>query len=204
MTFHLGTTATSIDERSVTLKNGENLQADLVVVGIGVRPAISLAERAGLAVDRGVTRGRAPRDERPAYLRSRRHCALAGPAHRRAHPRRAFCRGRAPGADRGTQHPGPPGSISMPSRSSGPSSTTSASLMSDMLRRGIAQRSTVQLEARDCTITYRRSGKKLAVATLHRDLNGLRTEVELERVITTAEEPSAIAAQTPHSKAAVG
>lgn len=53
--FHLGTTATSIDERSVTLKNGENLQADLVVVGIGVRPAISLAERAGLAVDRGVT-----------------------------------------------------------------------------------------------------------------------------------------------------
>ena len=53
--FHLGTTATSIDERSVTLKNGENLQADLVVVGIGVRPVISLAERAGLAVDRGVT-----------------------------------------------------------------------------------------------------------------------------------------------------
>ena len=55
VTFHLGTTATSIDERSVTLKNGEKLQADLVVVGIGVRPATSLAERAGLAVDRGVT-----------------------------------------------------------------------------------------------------------------------------------------------------
>ena len=55
VTFHLGTAAVAIDERSVTLKTGESLQADLVVVGIGVRPAIALAERAGLAVDRGVT-----------------------------------------------------------------------------------------------------------------------------------------------------
>ena len=55
VTFHLGTTAVSIDERSVSLKNGEKLQADLVVVGIGVRPATSLAEKAGLAIDRGVT-----------------------------------------------------------------------------------------------------------------------------------------------------
>jgi hypothetical protein len=53
--FHLDTTATSIDARSATLKNGENLTADLVVVGIGVRPATSLAAQAGLAIDRGVT-----------------------------------------------------------------------------------------------------------------------------------------------------
>jgi NAD(P)H-nitrite reductase large subunit len=53
--FHLETIATSIDERGVTLKNGEYLPADFVVVGIGVRPSISLAEQAGLAVDRGIT-----------------------------------------------------------------------------------------------------------------------------------------------------
>jgi NADPH-dependent 2,4-dienoyl-CoA reductase/sulfur reductase-like enzyme len=44
----IGTTVTTVDKQSVTLKSGERLQADLVVVGIGVRPPISLAEQAGL------------------------------------------------------------------------------------------------------------------------------------------------------------
>jgi len=52
--FHLGETATAIDGNSVRLKGGSVLQADLVVVGIGVRPRIELAERAGLKIDRGV------------------------------------------------------------------------------------------------------------------------------------------------------
>ena len=52
--FHLGTTAASITARSVRLENGENLEADLVVIGVGVRPSTSLAEHAGLSIDRGV------------------------------------------------------------------------------------------------------------------------------------------------------
>jgi NADPH-dependent 2,4-dienoyl-CoA reductase/sulfur reductase-like enzyme/nitrite reductase/ring-hydroxylating ferredoxin subunit len=52
--FHLEETATAIDSGSVKLKGGATVAADLVVVGIGVRPRIQLAERAGLKIDRGV------------------------------------------------------------------------------------------------------------------------------------------------------
>jgi NADPH-dependent 2,4-dienoyl-CoA reductase/sulfur reductase-like enzyme/nitrite reductase/ring-hydroxylating ferredoxin subunit len=52
--FHLGATAAAFGERSVTLANGELIEADLVVVGIGVRPVTALAEHAGLLTDRGI------------------------------------------------------------------------------------------------------------------------------------------------------
>ncbi len=52
--FHLGETVTNIDRRSVKLSGGQTLDADVVVMGVGVRPATTLAERAGLTVDRGI------------------------------------------------------------------------------------------------------------------------------------------------------
>ena len=52
--FHLDDTATAIDGKRVKLKGGGTLEADLVVVGIGVRPRLELAEKAGLKSDRGV------------------------------------------------------------------------------------------------------------------------------------------------------
>ena len=52
--FHLGQTMGEIGERSVTLQSGTRLEADLVVLGVGVRPDVELAEEAGLALDRGV------------------------------------------------------------------------------------------------------------------------------------------------------
>jgi NADPH-dependent 2,4-dienoyl-CoA reductase/sulfur reductase-like enzyme len=53
--FHLGDTVTAIEGKRATLKSGGVLEAEIVVVGIGVRPRLALAEKAGLAVDRGVT-----------------------------------------------------------------------------------------------------------------------------------------------------
>jgi apoptosis-inducing factor 3 len=52
--FHLGETVSAIDESSLTLKGGEQIAADLVVVGIGVRPRTELAEGAGLRLDHGI------------------------------------------------------------------------------------------------------------------------------------------------------
>ena len=52
--FHLEDTATAIDASRVTLKSGRSIDAELVVVGVGVRPRLTLAEKAGLAIDRGV------------------------------------------------------------------------------------------------------------------------------------------------------
>jgi len=52
--FHLGDTVAAIDGKRATLKSGGVLEAELVVVGVGVRPRLALAERAGLALDRGV------------------------------------------------------------------------------------------------------------------------------------------------------
>src|SRR5450432_2432184 len=52
--FHLGDTVTAIDGRRATLKSGIVLEAEIVVVGVGVRPRLALAEKAGLVLDRGV------------------------------------------------------------------------------------------------------------------------------------------------------
>ena len=53
--FHLGRKPAQIDTDSVTLDDGSRLEADLVVMGVGVRPRLALAEGAGLAMDRGVS-----------------------------------------------------------------------------------------------------------------------------------------------------
>jgi 3-phenylpropionate/trans-cinnamate dioxygenase ferredoxin reductase subunit len=52
--FRLGETVVAIAQKSVSLKGGAEIPADLVVAGIGVRPNTALAEPAGLRTDRGI------------------------------------------------------------------------------------------------------------------------------------------------------
>jgi NADPH-dependent 2,4-dienoyl-CoA reductase/sulfur reductase-like enzyme/nitrite reductase/ring-hydroxylating ferredoxin subunit len=52
--FHLGCVASGYDGRTVTIANGEQIEADFVVVGIGVQPRTDLARSAGAEVDNGI------------------------------------------------------------------------------------------------------------------------------------------------------
>jgi len=52
--FHLEETAAAIQGRKIKFQSGRVIEADLIVAGVGVRPRIELAEKIGLALDRGV------------------------------------------------------------------------------------------------------------------------------------------------------
>ena len=52
--FHLGRSVGGVQDRTVHLDDGSTLEADLVVLGVGVRPRVDLAKAAGLVVDNGV------------------------------------------------------------------------------------------------------------------------------------------------------
>jgi NADPH-dependent 2,4-dienoyl-CoA reductase/sulfur reductase-like enzyme len=54
VTFHLGETVNRVSGRAVTLTSGTALDADFLVLGVGVRPSLALAEQAGLTIDRGI------------------------------------------------------------------------------------------------------------------------------------------------------
>ena len=104
--FHLQDTVIAINGRHATLQSGAVLETDLVVVGVGVRPRLGLAEQAGLAIDRGVVVDTHLEFERSRRLRRRRYSTLAGPAFRPQNSRRALGRCRAPGTDRCAQYAG--------------------------------------------------------------------------------------------------
>jgi hypothetical protein len=71
-------------------------------------------------------------------------------------------------------------------RSSGQSNTTSAWPIVGHAERFDEVRIDGTLEKRDCTLSYWRGGRKLAVAVVHRDLEGLRSEIEFERALAAA------------------
>jgi NADPH-dependent 2,4-dienoyl-CoA reductase/sulfur reductase-like enzyme/nitrite reductase/ring-hydroxylating ferredoxin subunit len=191
--FHLGSTPSSIDGQAVTLDTGERLDADLVVVGIGVRPAVALAEAAGLTVDRGVVVDRYLETSVPGIFAAgdiaRWPDPLTGQPVRIEHFVVAERQGQTAARNilgRREAFEGVP------------------FFWTEQYDLGIAHighaeewdETTIDgdLEARDCSITFRQAGRKLAVAVIHRDHEGLRAEAQFERGIAQASKLAGCAA----------
>lgn len=54
VSFHLGRSVKSVEENAVVLDDGSRIETQLVVAGVGVRPNLALAEKAGIRIDNGI------------------------------------------------------------------------------------------------------------------------------------------------------
>jgi NADPH-dependent 2,4-dienoyl-CoA reductase/sulfur reductase-like enzyme/nitrite reductase/ring-hydroxylating ferredoxin subunit len=178
--FHLEDTVAAIDGPRATLKSGGALEADLVVMGVGVRPRLTLAEQAGLALDRGVlvnafletsvsgvyAAGDIARWPDPHSGENIRveHWVVA---ERQGQTAALNMLGQRVAFDAvpffWSQH------YDVPINYVG-----HAEQWDEIAIDG-------DIKAKDCLLKYKRKGRVLAVASIYRDLASLRAELEMER-----------------------
>jgi NADPH-dependent 2,4-dienoyl-CoA reductase/sulfur reductase-like enzyme/nitrite reductase/ring-hydroxylating ferredoxin subunit len=184
--FHLEETATAIDGANVKLKGGATLRADLVVVGVGVRPRLQLAERAGLKIDRGVVVDEYLQTSVPEIFAAGDIARWPDPhtggnlriehwvvAERQG---QTAARNMLGGGQRfsdvpffWSQH------YDVPINYVG-----HAEKWDDLSIEG-------DIKSRDCVVRYHRNGRLLATASIFRDVDSLKDEVSMERTTLRAE-----------------
>ena len=178
--FHLGRKPARIDAGSVALDDGSTLPADLVVMGVGVRPRLRLAEQAGLGVDKGVRVDGALRTSAEGIWAAGDIARFPDPRSGRAirvehwvvaerqgqHVARAMLGAREPYRAVPffwSQH------YDVPINYVGHAeSWDSLKVYGD-------------ISGRDCLVTYRQGGRVLAVASIYRDRQSLSIEAAMER-----------------------
>jgi NADPH-dependent 2,4-dienoyl-CoA reductase/sulfur reductase-like enzyme/nitrite reductase/ring-hydroxylating ferredoxin subunit len=178
--FHLGDTVTAIDGKRATLRSGGVLEADLVVVGVGVRPRLALAEKAGLALDHGVTVNawletsvagiyaagdiaRWPDPHSESHIRVE-HWVVAERQGQTATRNMLGQRERFDAVPFfWSQH------YDVPINYVGHAETWDEIAVDG------------DIAARDCLLRYKRKGRVLAVASIYRDLESLKAELAMER-----------------------
>lgn len=182
--FHLGTSIASIAGPTVVLSDGTTLNADFVVVGAGVRPVDDLARDAGIAVNNGVTvddylmtsvNGIYAAGDIASWPDGRsgerlrvEHWVVAQRQGETA------ARNMLGAHERFTAVP-----FFWTQQFDVTINYVGHASASDSVRID------GDLEQRDCAIRYERGGRLLAVATISRDIESLRAELELERDVVT-------------------
>jgi NADPH-dependent 2,4-dienoyl-CoA reductase/sulfur reductase-like enzyme/nitrite reductase/ring-hydroxylating ferredoxin subunit len=178
--FHLEDTSEAITATQVKLKSGKTLDADFVVAGVGVRPRIALAEKAGLAIDRGVTVDALLRTSSPNIFAAgdiaRWPDPHSGASIRVEHWVVAERQGQTAALNMlGMNLPYTAVPFFWSQHYDVPINYVGhAEKWDDIAIDG-------DIGARDCILRYRRNGKVLAVASIYRDRASLEAEIAMER-----------------------
>src|SRR5437868_3780648 len=178
--FHLGDTVAAIDGNRATLKSGAVLESDVVVVGVGVRPRLGLAEQAGLTIDRGVAVN-AWLETSAAGIYAAGDIARWPDPHSKENIRVehwvvAERQGQTAAANM----------LGLNERFDAVPFFWSQHYDVPINYIGHAERwdqITVEgdVKAKDCLLRYRRDGRVLAVASIYRDLENLKAELAMEQ-----------------------